>query len=184
MRPHQRGFARAHRDRRGSAMVEMAFIAPVFFAFIFGIMELSRIYWVQSSLRIACQEGCRAGAVRGVEASEVEQTVSDMLAATIDPSLVRISVKDASVYDTSGPYPHEADAAGGFSCLGGFDAGNPLSEMQPGSMFVVYAEVDYEDVTYLPLGTLARILSVASNSSPQTLFCGLTFDSYAFARHE
>ena len=48
-------------------MVEMAFIAPVLFAFLFGIMELSRIYWVQATLRTACQEGCRVGAVRGVD---------------------------------------------------------------------------------------------------------------------
>lgn len=165
-------------------MVEMAFIAPVLFAFLFGIIELSRIYWVQSTLRIACQEGSRAGAVRGVESAEVEQTVRDFLAATIDPDLVRISVKDASVYDTSGPYPHESDAADGFSCLSGFDSSNPLSQLPPGSMFVVYAEVDYEDVTYLPLGTLARILAVASDTTQQTLFCGLTFDAYAFSRHE
>ncbi len=165
-------------------MVEMAFIAPVLFAFLFGIIELSRIYWVQASLRIACQEGSRAGAVRGVEAAEVEQTVRDYLAATVDPSLVRISVKDASVYDTSGPYPHQSDAEGGFACLAGFDSGNPLSELPPGSMFVVYAEVDYEDVTFLPLGTLARVLSVASGTPERTLFRGMTFDAYAFARHE
>ena len=75
-----------------------------------------------------------------------------MLAATIDTSLVRVSVKDASVYDTTGPYPHESEAAGGFSTLDGFGTGNPLSELPPGSMFVVYAEVDYEDVTFLPWG--------------------------------
>ena len=165
-------------------MVEMAFIAPVLFAFVFGIMELSRIYWVQSSLRMACQEGCRTGAVRGVDSYEVEQTVRDMLASTIDPYLVRISVKDASVYDTTGPYPHESDADDGFASLDGFGTGNPLSEMQPGSMFVVYAEVDYEDVTFLPLGTLSRILSIASDTPEQTLFRGLTFNAYAFARHE
>lgn len=162
----------------------MAFVAPLLFVFIFGIIEIGRIYWVQNTLRNACQDGVRHGAVRGVEAEEVINRVRERLLGSINPDVCDIIVRDAAVYDTTGPYPHEEHISDGFASLPQFNDDNPLSEQEPGSMIVVRAEVFYEEVTYLPLGTLSNIISAVSGAPPQTLFDGMTFSSYAFARHE
>ncbi|MFW5693275.1 MAG: TadE/TadG family type IV pilus assembly protein [Thermoguttaceae bacterium] len=170
--------------RKGAAVVEMAFVAPLLFVFVLGLIEVGRIYWVQKTLRNACQDGVRYGAIRGVEVDDVIGLVRERLMGSIDPDLCTIIVRDASVYDTSGPYPHEQHVADGFISLPEFDNDNPLSEQDPGSMIVVRAAVPYEDITYLPLGALSRMLAVASRSPQQEVFEGLTFSCYTFARHE
>jgi len=169
---------------KGAAVVEMAFVAPLLFVFIFGLIEVGRIYCVQKTLRNACQDGVRYGAIRGVEVDDVIGRVRERLMGLVDPDLCTIIVRDASVYDTSGPYPHEEHVADGFASLPAFGDDNPLSEQEPGSMVVVRAELAYEDITYLPLGSLSRFLAVASRSTPQDVFEGLTFSCYTFARHE
>ena len=171
-------------NRRGTAVVEMALISPVLFLFIFGLLELGRIYWVQRSLRSACQDAVRYGTIRGVEVEDVVARVQERIATSIDPSVCQIIVRDASIYDTSGPYPHQEHVDDGFVSLPEFNAENPLSEQDPGSMIVVRAEVAYEDITYLPLGTMSRLMGLVANAPPESLFEGLTFSCYTFARHE
>ncbi len=162
----------------------MALISPVLFLFVFGLLELGRIYWIQRSLRSACQDGVRYGTVRGVEVDDVIDLVRRRLMGSVDPDDCDIIVRDASIYDTSGPYPHQEHVDDGFVALPEFGGDNPLSLQAPGSMIVVRAEVAYEDITYLPLGTLSRIMSVVSGAPPQAVFEGLTFSCYTFARHE
>ena len=162
----------------------MAVVAPLLFVFILGILEVGRIYWVRKTLRNACQDGVRYAAVYGVEVEDVVNLVRERLSGSIDPDRCAIIVRDASIYDSSGPYPHQDHIADGFAALPEFNADYPLSGHKPGSMIVVRAEVAYEDVTYLPLGTLSRMVAVASGAPRQPIFEGLTFSCYTFARNE
>jgi len=173
-----------HAERKGAAVVEMALVAPLLFVFVLGLIEVGRISWVHKALRNACQDGVRYGAIRGVEVDDVVDLVQKRLMGSVNPDLCEIIVRDASVYDTSGPYPHEEHAADGFISLPEFNNDNPLSEQDPGSMIVVRAAVPYEDITYLPLGALSRLLAIASRSPQQEVFEGLTLSCYTFARHE
>jgi len=44
------------RDRRGAAMVEFAFTAPVFIVSLLGIIEFGRAFWIRNSLQHAADE--------------------------------------------------------------------------------------------------------------------------------
>ncbi len=162
----------------------MAVVAPLLFVFVLGILEVGRIYWVRKILRNACQDGARFGAVHGVEVHDVVNLVRRRLMGSVDPDRCTIIVRDASIYDTSGPYPHEDHAADGFASLPEFNDDNPLTGHKPSSMIVVRAAVAYEDVTYLPLGALSRIVAVASSSPRRPIFEEMTLSCYAFARKE
>ncbi len=175
------------RQHRGAAAVELALVLPLFFVFIFGLIELSRIYWVQNSLKAACQDAARYGSVCGVTSDEVLEKVRQRLAGSVNPADVEILVKDASVYDTTGPYPHETVDGDEFADLPGFGPTNPLPDLDPGKMVLVRAQIAYEDFTLLPMGALARMLALSTGScgsSGDTVFGGKTLKAYAFARHE
>ena len=47
--------------RRGTTLVEMAVVLPVFFLFIFALMEFSHAYMVVSMLNAACKRAARYG---------------------------------------------------------------------------------------------------------------------------
>ena len=53
------GNRRARSRRLGAATIEMAFIAPVIFAIVFGSVEFARVMMVRQSLTNAAREGCR-----------------------------------------------------------------------------------------------------------------------------
>lgn len=51
------------RDVRGAAAVEFAIIAPVLFAFLFGIFEVGRLMYEQSRAAAAAAAGARTAAI-------------------------------------------------------------------------------------------------------------------------
>jgi len=54
------GFVKRIRiDEKGAAALEMALVFPVFILFIFGIIELSRAYWVLHTMELAIEEAAR-----------------------------------------------------------------------------------------------------------------------------
>jgi Flp pilus assembly protein TadG len=71
-----------HRSR-GQSMVEFALVAPLFFALIFGTIELGRLMWVDHSLANATREGARYAMVHGSKSTtpatdtEVQAVVED-----------------------------------------------------------------------------------------------------------
>src|SRR2546428_792145 len=63
-----------HAERRASAMVELAFVLPLFLFFVLGIIEASRMGMAEQLLVTAAREGCRVAVIPGaalVEASVV-----------------------------------------------------------------------------------------------------------------
>ncbi len=46
-------------DSRGSAMIEFAFLCPVLFAILLGIVEMGRMFYVRQSLEYATQQAAR-----------------------------------------------------------------------------------------------------------------------------
>jgi len=50
-------------------MVEFALVAPLFFALIFGTMELGRLMWIDHQLANATREGARYAMVHGSKAT-------------------------------------------------------------------------------------------------------------------
>ena len=53
------------KDSRGSAFVEFALLAPVFFLVILGIIDFGMMMWTSNTVEHAATEGARYAAVRG-----------------------------------------------------------------------------------------------------------------------
>ena len=60
-------------------MVEFAVVAPVFFLFVFGLVEIGRGMMVSSLLHNAARAGCRAGIVPGNSNTAVNAAVDGLL---------------------------------------------------------------------------------------------------------
>jgi len=77
---------------RGSALVEFAMIAPVFFLFMFGIIETGVIYFAQSTLTNAVEEASRevrTGQKKGaLTAEDMKEAVCNSFAAAQDGSSI------------------------------------------------------------------------------------------------
>ena len=149
------------KKRRGTTAVEVALTLPVFFAFVFGVVEFGRVQLVSSLLQTACRAGARYGATEGVTSSEALARVSQMLSAAMDPGDLSMMVKDASVYDTPGPYPANP---GEFWALPDID----LDTAEPRQLFLIRASVDYNDIAIVPMPILE----------------GLTLTGQSIMRHE
>lgn len=66
--------------RRGTAAVEFALVAPVFFLLVFGMIEFGRMIMVQQVLTNASREGARAAVLDGATSGSVTSTVNSYLA--------------------------------------------------------------------------------------------------------
>lgn len=62
------------KDQTGATAVEFALIAPIFFLFIFGIIESGRAYWQTDLIRQAGYTGARCAAIEDVQCSTAEDT--------------------------------------------------------------------------------------------------------------
>jgi Flp pilus assembly protein TadG len=69
-RPHGR-----RPRRRGANLVEFALVAPVFFAFIFALVDIGRGMMVTSLLTNAARSGCRVGVLPNKTSTDVKSAV-------------------------------------------------------------------------------------------------------------
>ena len=65
--------------RRGAAMVEAAFVLPVFFTFVFGMMEMSQMGMTAQLITDAALEGCRVAVIDGKTQTDVNDTVQTIM---------------------------------------------------------------------------------------------------------
>lgn len=73
--------ARRTRERRGTALVEFAMVAPVFFLFMVGAIEFGRAIMVQEVLTDASREGARVGILDNSQTSDVDAAANAYLSA-------------------------------------------------------------------------------------------------------
>ena len=69
------------RNRRAAAAVEFALVAPLFFLFVFAMIEYGRMVMVQQVITNASREGARKAVLDGATTASVTTTVNDYLAA-------------------------------------------------------------------------------------------------------
>ena len=113
--------------RSGVAAVEFALVAPVFLLFVFALFEFGRMLMVQQSLTNAAREGCRkATLATTINSSNIDQAVRNWLRSVTskatDPAIVRVTVPAN------------------------------LANCPTGTELTVAVEVDYRDVTWIPMG--------------------------------
>lgn len=84
-----------HRRRRGAAVLEMAFIAPIFFMLIVGIIEFGRMLMVQQVVTNASREGARRAVIETSTVQEVKALVQTyMTNASISGATVTVDPPD------------------------------------------------------------------------------------------
>lgn len=113
-------------QRSGVTAVEFALVAPVFFLLVFALIEVSRALNLKQALTNAAREGCRTAALATtLSSNDVDDATRGYLAAVTrysnNPEKVRTTVP--------------AD----------------LSNCPSGTELTVAVEVDFQDVTWLPL---------------------------------
>lgn len=97
--------------RRGVVAVEFAFCASIVFFFFLTMIEVARFHVVRHSLDQAVYAGARVGIVPGATAADVNQSVTDRLAAagvigatvTVTPPVIN-SATSAVTVRVSAPY--------------------------------------------------------------------------------
>ena len=70
------------KDRRAAAAVEFAFVAPVFFVFVFGMIEYGSLFWRAQQVANAARNGARRGIMAGATASNVTTAVDQTMLAS------------------------------------------------------------------------------------------------------
>jgi Flp pilus assembly protein TadG len=84
--------------RRGVHLVEFAFVAPVLFGLIIGVIEIGRGLMVQQLLTEAARRGARAAVIEGTSSTQIKSAVTDYLASVgVNGSAAGVSVNDAPV---------------------------------------------------------------------------------------
>lgn len=72
-------------NQQGSVIVEAAFVIPIFFLFIFGIIELGRLYWVRTSMQLAISEAGRHAMIHTEESNEAITSILESSIYSLDP---------------------------------------------------------------------------------------------------
>ena len=123
--------------RRGVAVVEMAFVLPVFFMVVMGIVEFGRAMMVGQLVTNAARHGARLAIVEGSTNTEVETAVEDFLLESVG-----VSAGNVTVTITVTPAP------------GNNDPGNNLAAAQSKDLCKVQVQVPYDQVSYIPASYL------------------------------
>ena len=129
-------------SRSGVTAVEFALVAPLFLLFVFSLIEFGRMMMVQQSLTNAAREGCRAAILATTTSSaEVESAVRNYLKSVMSNAS---NAEEVRVTVPSG--------------LAGTASGTDLT---------VAVEVQYSDVSWLPLGYLGLNPTIAAQQTGQ-----------------
>ncbi len=111
--------------RRGATTVELAFVAPIFFVLVFGVVEFGRALMVKQSLTEAARAGARtASLATTLDTSRAEQAARDYLQQTMTDS-----------FDLN-------------QCRIRFQP-STLDSVARGDNLIVELEVDIDDVTWI-----------------------------------
>jgi Flp pilus assembly protein TadG len=129
------------KNRSGTTLVELAFIAPVFLVFVYAIFEFGFAYMVTNIIQEATQEGAKLGRCEQVTTAQVETKVKQLLDKVFDSNLATIMVKNASTFDTPGADVSQIN----YSALPDIE----LANADKAQLFLVRVEVPYKDVRLL-----------------------------------
>jgi Flp pilus assembly protein TadG len=108
---------RRHRDERGAALVELAFVLPILVLFVFGIVELGRAYSARIELTAAVREGARAVALgddgvaatkAGAPGLDLNAPGTSITANTCAPSTTNAEVSVSYPFDYTIPLVRSA----------------------------------------------------------------------------
>ena len=84
-------------SRRGSAVLDAAFVLPILFTLMFGTIEYGHYFYWKHTLQGAAREGARAAIPAGAQNADVTTAVTQaMNAAGINPSKYTVKIRNAT----------------------------------------------------------------------------------------
>ena len=128
----------------------MAFVMPVFFLFIFFIMQFGHAYMVRNMLSAACRNAARLGSTSGVTSAEAADKAYQVLSPVAVPDEIDLIIKDASMMDEGQSVPTSEEECNNLTDI-------ELSSALPRQAFLVRAQVRYGDVAFLVLPGFADL---------------------------
>lgn len=137
--------------RRGTTIVETAFVLPVFLLFVLSLVEFGHALMVNNVLRSATRAGARMGSTEGRTTADVQQHVRDILNGAINSELAEVMVKNAQVYDQGAGVPVNTQE---IEALPDID----LAGAEPRQLFLVRARVAYNDVALVPMPFMSDVI--------------------------
>lgn len=88
--------------RRGATAVEFAFVAPLFFLIVLGIIEISRACMVTELLTEAARRACRQSVIEGTSSSTIQQAAVNYLTSVgVNGESVNVLVNDQPAGSTN-----------------------------------------------------------------------------------
>ena len=162
-RPSHHALQRGNRssERRGTTVVETAFVLPVFLFLVLAIIEFSHAQMVINVMQSACRNGARVGSTEGTTTQDVTDRVYQTLNAAIRTDQVGLFIRDAGVFDEPGDPPTTGTELEALPEI-------ELSDAEPRQLFIVRATVPYNDIALVPMPFMS----------------GVVLQGQAFMRHE
>ncbi|MBI1346378.1 hypothetical protein GC163_08815 [bacterium] len=128
--------------RHGALTVEVALIMPIFVLFLAALLEFGHFCLVRHMMQAAARRGAHLGSFESTTNTQVEAKIREIAGSVIDPNLLTIQIRDASVFDTANFNATTLNV----SSLPTVD----LSDADTGDCFIVRVEVPYDNVAILP----------------------------------
>lgn len=83
--------------RWGTSTVEFAIASPIFFMFIFGIIEFGRAYMVVQLLAESARVGCRQGIIEGTSTQQIKDaSVNYLTGVGVSGESVTVTINDGA----------------------------------------------------------------------------------------
>jgi Flp pilus assembly protein TadG len=142
-------------SRLGATTVEFAVVAPVFFAFMFAMVEFGHVYMVKNVVRGAAKKAARYGAADGITTAQVTAEAQRIINAGFKQAKATVDVKDASVFDSA-----SVDAS---KITYGSLPAIELNGAKPRQLYIVRITVPYSSVALLP-PVWAKNITISSQS--------------------
>lgn len=158
--------------RSGATLVELAFVTPVFLAFVFAIFEFSYAYLVSNIIQEATQEGAKLGRFEKVTTAQVETKVKALLDTVFDSNLATVMVKNASQFDSAGVDVSQIE----FSALPDIE----LANADKAQLFIVRVEVPYKDIRLVSSFFVDPVEASEAKSREESM----TLSGHTVRRHE
>ena len=131
----QRLSRRTKLRRFGGAAVEFAIVGPLFFLFVFGIIEFGRVMMVKNVITNASREAGRVAVIDGTTSTEIEQVAREYSqAGTVAEVTVSISPSDLSI-------------------------------VSQGTPITVTVSVNFNDVSWLPTPAILKDMAISGSST-------------------
>jgi Flp pilus assembly protein TadG len=89
------------RDRRGAAMVEFAFMAPVLIVSLMGIIEYGRAFWIRNSLQHAADETGHYAMIHTAATPNELVSYAKQAAAPLDAGGITVTITNDTIGSVS-----------------------------------------------------------------------------------